>query len=93
MYNKKIIIFPDLLRRKIVMSDSNIEDYQIIQKNETNVTLYIKSNKEQSFSLAWQSLEKCFMNLKLKNIKITKSHKLIFNLGDKKRRVINEHKN
>ncbi len=93
MHNKKTIIFPDLLRRKIVMSDSNIEDYQIIQKNEINVTLYIKSNKEQSFSLARQALKDCFMNLKLKNIKITKSPKLTFNLGDKKRRVINEHKN
>ena len=92
MHNKKTIIFPDLLRRKIVMSDSNIEDYQIIQKNETNVTLYIKSNKEQSFSLASQVLKDCFMNLKLKNIKITKSPKLIFNFGDKKRRVINEYK-
>ena len=92
IHNQKIIIFPDLLRRKIVMSDSNIEDYQIIQKNETSVTLYVKSNIKQSFSLARKAIADYLLNLEIKNIEITNSPKLIFNLGDKKRRVINEHK-
>ena len=92
IHNQKIIIFPDLLRRKIVMSDSNIEDYQIIQKNETSVTLYVKSSTKQSFSLARKAIADYLLNLEIKNIEITNSPKLIFNLGDKKRRVINEHK-
>ena len=92
IHNQKIIIFPDLLRRMIVMSDSNIEDYQIIQKNETSVTLYVKSSTKHSFSLARKAIADYLLNLEIKNIEITNSPKLIFNLGDKKRRVINEHK-
>ena len=74
------------------MSDSNIEDYQIIQKNETSVTLYVKSNIKQSFSIARKAIADYLLNLEIKNIEITNSPKLIFNLGDKKRRVINEYK-
>ena len=90
--HKEAIIFPDIFRRRIVMSDSRINDYQIIQKKENHLSLYINSKHKESFFIAKESILEYLRNLGIQNIKITKSPKLNFKLGDKKRRVINEYK-
>ncbi len=89
---KEILIFPDLLRRSVVMSDNKIVDYQIIQKSDVLISLYIKSKDKKSFELAKKSISNCLENLNINKIDIIQSNSLKFKIGDKKRRVINENK-
>lgn len=44
---KQIIIFPDFIRRAIVFSDSNIEDYIVTQKDNMTIELYIHGEDKQ----------------------------------------------
>ena len=89
---KEILIFPDLLRRSVVMSDNKIVDYQIIQKSDVLISLYIKSKDKKSFELAKKSISNCLENLNINKIDIIQSNSLKFKIGDKKRRVINENR-
>lgn len=87
-----ISIFPDIIRRAIVLSCQSIEDYALLQKNKKSLNLYIKSELEQSYSAAVSALEKVFINYNIINFEIIKLENHHFKIGDKKRRVVNETK-
>ena len=74
------------------MSDNKIVDYQIIQKSDVLISLYIKSKDKKSFELAKKSISNCLENLNINKIDIIQSNSLKFKIGDKKRRVINENR-
>tara|TARA_B100000767_G_scaffold53326_1_gene48963 strand:+ start:2976 stop:4256 length:1281 start_codon:yes stop_codon:yes gene_type:complete len=86
----KVRIFPDIIRRAIVLSCQSIEDYTLIQKNNKSLNLYIKSELEQSYSEAVSALEKVFVNYNIIDFEINIIENYRFKIGNKKRRVINE---
>jgi hypothetical protein len=83
-------IFPDILRRTIVLSCERIEDYVLIQKQDKVLELYIKSQKEESYALAVNALVKVLKKYTIVDFKIYKLASYEFKIGDKKRRIINE---
>jgi putative adenylate-forming enzyme len=86
----KVRIFPDILRRTIVLSCERIEDYVLIQKQDKVLELYIKSQKEESYALAVNALVKVLKKYTIVDFKIYKLASYEFKIGDKKRRIINE---
>ena len=90
---KKVTIFPDIIRRAIVLSDERINDYEVIQKGKNNLELFIESNSKESYSLAKKALIKIFNMYKVYDIKFIMSNKSNHINGNKKRRIKNEYKN
>ena len=85
-------VFPDILRRTIVISSNDIEDYCLIQLDETKLGLFIKSDNKNSFLLAKSGLTKLLNSLSVSNFEIIKISRNKLKLGNKKKRIINEHK-
>lgn len=89
--NKKTVkIFPDILRRTIVLSDDRIKDYSMIQKTENTLELYVDSEFSNSFLSAKKSIIKMLEKYNISKVEILKVDKLQFTIGDKKIRIKNE---
>ena len=86
--NKEIIIYPDLIRRTIVLSDSLIKDYQVTYKDGAFM-IYIDSKDENSFFKAQKALENKLNSFDVYEIPIIKSKEILHIQGKKKRRVLN----
>ncbi len=90
--NEKIVkIFPDILRRTIVLSDDRIKDYSMIQKNENILELYVDSKFSNSFLSVKKSIIQMLKKYNISKVEILKVDKLQFTIGDKKRRIKNEY--
>ena len=88
---KKVSIFPDIIRRAIILSDERINDYEVIQKDKNTLKLFIESNSKESYSLAKEALIKIFNMYKVYDLKFIMSNKLHHINGNKKRRIKNEY--
>lgn len=86
---ESVSIFPDIIRRTIILSDIRIIDYAIIQNNKV-FELYIESSSDESFLIAKNALVKRFSEYKCNNFEIVQISTNKHKIGDKKRRVINE---
>ena len=86
--NEEIIIYPDLIRRTIVLSDSLIKDYQVTYKDGAFM-IYIDSKDENSFFKAQKALENKLNSFDVYEIPIIKSKEILHIQGKKKRRVLN----
>jgi putative adenylate-forming enzyme len=89
--NKKVSIFPDIIRRTIVLSDERIEDYAFIQKDDRTIHLYVKSDFEESYLIAKTDLIKRLKDYNITDFNIINMDNYQHNVGDKKRRVKNEY--
>ena len=89
--NKKVSIFPDIIRRTIVLSDERIEDYAFIQKDDRTIHLYVKSDFEESYLIAKTDLIKRLKDYNITDFNIINIDNHQHNVGDKKRRVKNEY--
>lgn len=89
--HKKVSIFPDIIRRTIVLSDERIEDYAFIQKDDRTIHLYVKSDFKESYLLAKKDLIKRLKDYNITDFNIINMDIHKHNDGDKKRRVKNEY--
>ena len=90
--NKKISIFPDIIRNTIILSDDRINDYEIIQINKNTLKLFIQSDFKQSYFNAKNALIKTFAKYNVHDINFIFKNKAKHIHGNKKRRVKNEYK-
>jgi putative adenylate-forming enzyme len=86
---ESVSIFPDIIRRTIILSDSRIIDYAFIQ-NDNVFKLYIESSCDESFLKAKNALVKRFSEYNCNNFEIVQISTNKHKIGYKKRRVINE---
>jgi len=86
-----IILFPDALRKAIVLCDETIIDYSVIQTSENSISLYINGT-QSSFLNAEEALNKLFSEHNIDSVKINKSEQNPHITGDKKRRIKNEYR-
>ena len=91
-YNKEVCIFPDIIRRTIVLSDERIEDYAFIQKDDKTIHLYIKSNFKESYLIAKTVLIERLMGYNIIDLIIINLDEHKHKIGAKKRRIQNEYK-
>ena len=84
-------LFPDFMRRTIVLSNEQIEDYTVIQKSKNLIELYIKGEQEL-FIQAKEALLKMLATHHVVNVEIIRIINDPFVMGTKKRRVRNESK-
>ena len=89
--HKKVSIFPDIIRRTIVLSDERIEDYAFIQKDDRTIHLYVKSDFKESYLLAKKDLIKRLKDYNITDFNIINIDIYRHNDGEKKRRVKNEY--
>jgi putative adenylate-forming enzyme len=90
--NIAVQIFPDFIRRAIVLSDELITDYAVIQVGQNVLQLYIESTNMGSFQLAQSSITSLLLNFNIENIIFEKVELNPYVIGSKKRRVRNEWK-
>ena len=83
-----ISIFPDIIRRTIVLSDPDISDYKVIF-NRSTFHLAIKSQNKTSFSKAKNALIHKLNTYDIYDFNIVKKVYKATDLGIKKRRVEN----
>ena len=83
-----ISIFPDIIRRTIVLSDPDISDYKVIF-NRSTFHLAIKSQNKTSFSKAKNALIHKLNTYDIYDFNIVKKVYEATDLGIKKRRVEN----
>jgi putative adenylate-forming enzyme len=89
---EKVKIFPDFFRRAIIMSDSKIEDYALIQKGEKRLHLFVKSVNSTSFSAAEKAILKLLTNQNISNVEILAIPDKDHIKGNKLRRIRNDAK-
>ena len=88
---EKITIFPDIIRRTVVLSDSNIDDYKVTYKSFT-FHLAIKSQNKTSFSKAQNALIKKLNTYDIYDFEIIQIPYKTIDLGIKRRRIENLNK-
>jgi putative adenylate-forming enzyme len=89
---EKVKIFPDFFRRAIIMSDTEIEDYALIQKGEKRLHLFVKSVNSTSFSAAEKAILKLLINQKISHVEIMAIPDNDHIKGNKLRRIRNDAK-
>jgi len=90
--NKMVSIFPDIIRREIVLADERIKDYAVIQKDNITIMLYVESDFKGSYLMAKTALVKRFEVYNIIDFCINKIDISPHKIGDKKRRIKNENK-
>lgn len=89
--DKEVFIFPDLLRRTIVLSDEKIQDYALIQSGPNQMKLYLKG-LDVDFDLVKADLLAFFSSKGIQNVFIEELLECPHQMGDKKRRIKNDYK-
>lgn len=88
---KKIKIFPDYIRREIIITSLDILEYQVVQKNLEEIEIYleIKENrdKKEICEKIENSLTKLFMKVGGINPKLNFFYKINIESGEKFRRI------
>ncbi len=88
--NLKVKIFPDFFRRAIILADSKITDYTLIQKNTNQLCLFIESSSSLSYNLAVNSIEELLLQYNIKHVEFTLLNDRNHIQGNKLRRIRNE---
>lgn len=86
----EVKIFPDFFRKEIVLSDSEIEDYALIQKEEKLLRLYVKSVNSMSFQAAANSIFQLLVKHQVSNVEIETMPDKDHPKGNKLRRIRND---
>jgi len=90
IHNKEVVIFPDAIRKAIVLSDENITDYSVVLCSPKQIALFIQSESESSYQKAENALRQMLLQYDLKHVSIYQNFENPHVLGTKKRRIRNE---
>lgn len=82
-------LFPDYLRRAIILSSENFKEYQVIQKNEDSISLYASGDDVEK---ATKAIDKLLKSFDIENIHIEIAKTLQQEKGAKFRRIRNDYK-
>ncbi|WP_435357125.1 F390 synthetase-related protein [Emticicia sp. SJ17W-69] len=88
--NEEVKIFPDFFRRAIILADSEINDYALIQNEPKYLLLYIKSRQEESYQLAYDAIQNLLKQNNILDIIITQTAHNHTIKGNKLRRIRND---
>lgn len=91
-FGVKVKIFPDFFRRAIIMSDPEIEEYALIQKEDKLLQLYVKSVNSTSFQVAKSSIFQLLEKHSVSNVEINAVADMDHIKGNKLRRIRNDAK-
>jgi putative adenylate-forming enzyme len=85
---KNIRILPDFIRRAVLLVDSQIEDYKIVQTQENEITIYLNTSNEVDYGKVEKSLQQTLEKFQVEE-KIQYVYKKweVNNFIHKKRRV------
>ncbi|MBO6793726.1 MAG: hypothetical protein JJ895_07440 [Balneolaceae bacterium] len=86
--NKSVKIYPDFIRREIILTHPSIQDYTVIQKSESIIELYV--GKSQFFDKVKQRLQSFLRSQGIDTVEIRQSLSRNHRQGKKLRRVQNE---
>ena len=87
---KNVMLFPDLLRRTIVLADSQLMDYCLTQTASHLLHLYIQSDQPESYEIVSTAILSLLSDYQIQDVQIIKKETNPFVLGNKKRRIRNE---
>lgn len=82
-------IYPDFIRRSIIMADPKISVYEVVQITPQEISLYIEGS-EESFHLAEEALKALLSNYGLCYIEVSEKHHPSRIPGAKLRRIRND---
>jgi putative adenylate-forming enzyme len=88
--NQAIKIFPDFFRRAIILSDNAISDYALIQTEPNHLLLYIKSQHENSYKLAFEAIQDLLKKNNIFEVVISQTNHNHTLRGQKLRRIKND---
>ncbi len=86
--NKSVKIYPDFIRREIILTHPSIQDYTVVQKSEPLLELYV--GKSQYFDIVEQRLQTFLRTQGIDTVEIRQSLTRNHSQGKKLRRVQNE---
>ena len=86
----EVKIFPDFFRRAIIMSDPEIEEYALIQKEEKLLQLFVKSVNSTSCQAARGSIFQLLAKHHVSNVEINAIADKDHVKGNKLRRIRND---
>ena len=86
----EVVIFPDAIRKAIVISDENIKDYSVILSSPKQIELFVLSKSENSYMKAKRALTQLLLNYEINEVSIQRSFENQHVLETKKRRIKNE---
>lgn len=85
-------IFPDFIRRKILLSDNNILEYQVIQKKE-RIEIYLeidRDDKNRVYKAVESNFKELFEEFRVKEIELFFKDKILLRADEKLRRIKRE---
>ncbi|WP_188766799.1 F390 synthetase-related protein [Emticicia aquatilis] len=88
--NQEVKIFPDFFRRAIILSDNTISDYALIQNEPNHLMLFIKSQHEESFKLAYAAIQDLLKKNNIFEVEISQINHNHTLRGQKLRRIKND---
>lgn len=88
--NEKIRVYPDFIRREIILAHPSINDFTIVQKTDSHLELYIAQS--EYYSLAEKRLQTFLKSQGINEVLIQQSFLKNHTQGNKLRRVQNEQK-
>ena len=88
--NEEVRIFPDFFRRSIILSDSAIFDYAVIQNEKKHLFLFIKSKKDDSFDHSVRAIQELLNQHNVYNVVISETNHNHTNKGNKLRKIKND---
>lgn len=86
-----VIIYPDFIRRAIIMSDESIYDYSMVQINIKELSLYI-DNEDNVYASAEKAICELFNNFEISDVTISRSYSKHLDMGAKFRRIKNDYR-
>lgn len=88
--HEQVQLFPDLFRRNIVLADTRVTDYCLIQSQSHLLQLYVRSESQDSYPIVARAISDTLNSYNIINVTIEKRDSDPFVLGNKKRRIRNE---
>jgi putative adenylate-forming enzyme len=85
---RSIKVFPDFLRRSIIMADADIIDYTLVQKSKNMLELYVNQS-EKNFEKAQKAIQTLLTQYGIHQVTIKSVDHKQHQIGSKLRRIIN----
>lgn len=86
-----IKIYPDFIRRAIIMSDESINDYSLVQIKAKEMSLYI-DNGDNVYTRAEKAIIDLLNKFEITDVTISRSYSKHLDVGAKFRRIKNEYR-
>lgn len=88
---QEVSIYPDYVRRAVILADESITEYQVVQQGANEIGLFTNGS-EENFRRAQQVLSGFLQEKKISNVTIQQLNKIVHFNGNKFRRVINDYR-